>query len=188
VTVNGLSRGQATAEEFGRHLTSNLNLLWRLGLYLCGHAIQAEALVERIASHAWEQRATLADSGKFNPWLLALAVQTWQREFTDPLPGSPPYLAASVGDAYELTGGAGYQVDDDPAAELADRLNREDVCRAFMRIPPADRAVIALSLVGDLSYSDLGSILGLPRETIRERLQRGRAALKVALWEVGSEK
>lgn len=183
--VNSLSRGQASAEEFGLHLTSNLNLLWRLGLYLCGHAIQAEVLVERIASQAWEQRSTLADSGKFNPWLLALAVKTWEREFTDPLPGAPRHLAASVGDAYELTRSAGYEVNDHPAADLTARLNREDVCRAFMRIPPEDRAVTAVSLVGDLSYSDIGSILGLPREAVRERLQRGRAALKVALWEGG---
>lgn len=168
--------------EFTQQLSDSLDLLWRLGLYLTGDADQAGVLVEQVASLGLELRSTLPPGGRFETWLLALAVGTWQRGFAEPA-GAQPFLEASVGDAYELTRAAGYGIGDDPAAEFGGRLEREDICRAFLRLSPRERAATALSLAADLSYDDLALILGVSRETVRARLRRGRAALKVALWE-----
>lgn len=182
-TARDLPQGQLGAREFAELLRANLNLVWLLALYLTGDPMQAELLAERCATRAWERRAMAAAGHSATIWLLTLVVGTWRQEFaalTDP----SNWVAASVGDAYELTRAAGYGVGDDPAADLATSLSREEICRAFRRLPLEERAVTALSLAANLSYRELGVIVGAPREVVRERLQRGRAGLKLELWKL----
>jgi RNA polymerase sigma-70 factor (ECF subfamily) len=80
--------------------------------------------------------------------------------------------------------------------EVDDRRGAEDevgsmqtgvrVQRALMSIKPEYRSVIVLKHFLDLSYDDIGQVLGLPEKTVKSRLFTARQLLKDALQETGS--
>jgi RNA polymerase sigma-70 factor, ECF subfamily len=80
--------------------------------------------------------------------------------------------------------------------EVDDRRGAEDevgsmqtgvrVQRALMSIKPEYRSVIVLKHFLDLSYDDIGQVLGLPEKTVKSRLFTARQLLKDALQASGT--
>jgi RNA polymerase sigma-70 factor (ECF subfamily) len=72
----------------------------------------------------------------------------------------------------------------DFADEVMERLYVTDRARAAIDIvnglPSAEREVVLLCLVGDLSYRAAATELGLPIGTVRSRLFRARARMRLA--------
>jgi len=66
--------------------------------------------------------------------------------------------------------------------EVRDRLNG-----ALARLPAAQRAVLVLRYLDDLSYGEIGRICGLPVNTVKSHLLRGKAALRPMLAVVWRE-
>ena len=64
---------------------------------------------------------------------------------------------------------------------LEDLATRVDVDAALAELSPEFRTAVVLRDVADLSYSQIGEILGLPPGTVRSRIARGRAALATRL-------
>ncbi len=60
---------------------------------------------------------------------------------------------------------------------------REAIARAVGRLPPEQRAVFLLREVHDLPYEEIGRALDLDLGTVKSRLSRARAALRIALEE-----
>jgi RNA polymerase sigma-70 factor (ECF subfamily) len=54
---------------------------------------------------------------------------------------------------------------------------RVDVNRALARLPADYRTAVVLRDLCDLTYEEIGEILGIPPGTVRSRIARGRAAL-----------
>jgi RNA polymerase sigma-70 factor, ECF subfamily len=71
----------------------------------------------------------------------------------------------------------------DPAAVLLGRLTREQVDFALLCLPEEFRLVAALYFLEDLSYQEIGGIVGVPVGTVRSRLHRGRKVLQRHLWQ-----
>jgi RNA polymerase sigma-70 factor, ECF subfamily len=80
--------------------------------------------------------------------------------------------------------------------EIDDRRGAEDevgsmqtgvrVQRALMSIKPEYRSIIVLKHFLDLSYDDIGQVLGLPEKTVKSRLFTARQLLKDVLQESGT--
>ena len=64
------------------------------------------------------------------------------------------------------------------ARETRDRLNG-----ALEALPAAQRRVLVLRYLDDLSYGEIGRICGLPVNTVKSHLLRGKAALRRDLIE-----
>jgi RNA polymerase sigma-70 factor (ECF subfamily) len=60
-------------------------------------------------------------------------------------------------------------------------LEHRDLLRAFAALPEAQRAVLLLVGVEDLSYQDAARVLGVPIGTVMSRLSRGRERLRRAM-------
>lgn len=71
--------------------------------------------------------------------------------------------------------------DDEVASEQVSR----QVQRALMCIKVEYRAVIVLKHFLDLSYEDIGQVLGVPEKTVKSRLFTARQLLKSALQQNG---
>lgn len=56
---------------------------------------------------------------------------------------------------------------------------------ALANLTPEFRAAVVLSDIEDLSYEDVGRILGVKMGTVRSRIHRGRAALRAELEAAG---
>ncbi len=68
-----------------------------------------------------------------------------------------------------------------PEAGYADRTFDDDVEAALATLPPDLRAAVVLCDVEDLGYAEVAAALGLKLGTVRSRIHRGRARLRVAL-------
>lgn len=56
---------------------------------------------------------------------------------------------------------------------------------ALANLSPEFRAAVVLSDIEDLSYEEVGRILGVKMGTVRSRIHRGRAALRAELEAAG---
>jgi RNA polymerase sigma-70 factor (ECF subfamily) len=70
------------------------------------------------------------------------------------------------------------------AASAAERL---DLGRALEKVPREARLLLALHYVDGLSYRDLARIRGISVNTVKSQLARGKAILRKALAEGGSD-
>ncbi|WP_063826644.1 RNA polymerase sigma factor [Parafrankia discariae] len=68
--------------------------------------------------------------------------------------------------------------------QLADRL---DLDRAVARLPPQFRAAIVLREFCGLSYQEIAEIRGIPVQTVKSQISRGRRALAELLGLPGAE-
>ena len=66
--------------------------------------------------------------------------------------------------------------------DLAERADTRDlVQRAISTLPERFRAVVALRYSSDLSFGEIGEVLGIPENTAKTHFQRAKALLRVQL-------
>ncbi|MHB8572151.1 MAG: RNA polymerase sigma factor [Candidatus Dormibacteria bacterium] len=152
-----------------RHQDGVFNLAWR---YL-GNREDALDVTQEALTRAWVALPRLGSGEAFKPWLYRIAVnlchdrgRSLARHPEDPLPDNVVRLAAP-----------------DPGPEaLALRHERwEMIAAALTRLRPEFRAAVLLRDVGDLSYEEVAAALDVPVGTVRSRICRGRAELRVLL-------
>jgi len=91
--------------------------------------------------------------------------------------------AESLDELLEKGMPAPVQRDGDPAARLERRDLRRRVWSALGRLPDKQREILVLREYQDLSYGEIGSVLGVPTGTVMSRLHRARRALRDLLAE-----
>lgn len=69
----------------------------------------------------------------------------------------------------------------DSREELEARETATRVARALRRLPPAQREALLLHCIEDLPQREVSRILGVPINTVKTHVRRGRAALARAL-------
>jgi RNA polymerase sigma-70 factor (ECF subfamily) len=68
-----------------------------------------------------------------------------------------------------------------PAAAYDDRLLDADIQAALDGLAPEYRAAVVLCDIEGLTYEEIGATLGIKIGTVRSRIHRGRAQLRIAL-------
>ena len=61
------------------------------------------------------------------------------------------------------------------------RDDQRQVIEALRDLPPGQRNCLVLRYYVELSYSDIGTTLGVSVNTVKTQLRRGLAALEIAL-------
>jgi RNA polymerase sigma-70 factor (ECF subfamily) len=74
--------------------------------------------------------------------------------------------------------------EDDPATRLFRAEERERIKEELEELPPSQRAALGLRLLEGLSYEEIADLMGVPVNSVRSWLHRGRARLREALQEV----
>lgn len=75
----------------------------------------------------------------------------------------------------------------DPEGRFFDQIVDDEVIQAINRLPPEFREVVILSDVEDLSYAEIGDLIGVPVGTVKSRLFRARQLLQRELYEYAVE-
>jgi RNA polymerase sigma-70 factor (ECF subfamily) len=83
-----------------------------------------------------------------------------------------PRLADPVSPDFPVT-----PEDTSPEREVFKNERYECYCDVIKELPPAYRAVVALSELGDLAVDEIAAVLGLNPSTVKMRLHRGRSRL-----------
>ncbi|HEV2079166.1 MAG TPA: RNA polymerase sigma factor [Allosphingosinicella sp.] len=144
-------------------------LLHRSGAYavsLLGSRKDAEDAVQQAALQGWQRRAQYDSERPFKAWWFAIlrnyCLDELRRRKRAPLP-------ITVEDANLSS----------PADESV--LNRVAVERAMEKLPEMQREVLRLRYYGDLTYQEMGHVLGIPTGTVMSRLHLARKALAVLI-------
>jgi RNA polymerase sigma-70 factor (ECF subfamily) len=142
---------------------------------MVGDHDRAEELFQEAFLAVWQKRGQYQFPRPFKPWLYAIAVNKCRAAFRS--------------------------TRDDPGRDLADAIPAADaspadvaiaaetaalVARAVHRLPPQQRAVVALRVWDDLSYAEIADVVRCTEATVRSHMHHGLRALRAAMrkhWE-----
>jgi RNA polymerase sigma-70 factor (ECF subfamily) len=162
----GLGEAAAFGVLFERYARAIYNYCFRR----MGEWALAEDLTSVVFLEAWRRRATVVLAGDSAlPWLYGVATNVVRsqrrakRRYRAALARIPRDRPA------EFAGDVEERLDDERAMRA--------VLEAVLKLPRAQRDVIALCVWSELSYQDAAVALGVPVGTVRSRLARARAAL-----------
>jgi RNA polymerase sigma-70 factor, ECF subfamily len=139
---------------------------------LLAQRMLAEDVTQEVWLEVWRHLATFQSGKPFKPWLLAIVVNrsrnAAQRQRTPAMPLSDegldePADAADVEQTY-------MRLEED--AELR---------RAFVTLPLDQRQVIELRYFAELDVAEIAAALHIPIGTVKSRLHRALAALRLRL-------
>ncbi|GAA0532480.1 SigE family RNA polymerase sigma factor [Paractinoplanes ferrugineus] len=142
----------------------------RVVLYLyaaCGDRAEAQDLAQEAFARAWQHWPKVSGYDDPEAWVRSVAwrlmVNRWR--------GLRRWLAARarLGPPEAMTGG--------PSPD------RVAVVHALQRLPAAQRQVVALHYLLDMSVHDIARTVGAPEGTVKARLSRARTALARLLEE-----
>ena len=127
----------------------------------------ADDIAASVFSEAFAQRARfLTDVGDARPWLYGIATNLIRRHRR---------RERAAWRAYAKHGVDPFGIDIHP------RLDEVAVARALGRVAKADRDALLLMVWADLTYDDIATALDIPVGTVRSRIHRARARLRVEL-------
>jgi RNA polymerase sigma-70 factor (ECF subfamily) len=151
-----------------RHATALLTFITRM----IGDRHRAEELFQEVFLAVWLKRRQYQYPRPFRPWLYAIALNRCRAVFRLRTP-TPISLAVNQDDPTDSEAAPDEQV---MAAETADLVSR-----AVTRLPPQQRAVVALRIWQGLPYARIAEAVGCTEGTVRSHMHHGLLALREAL-------
>lgn len=154
-------------DAFGTLAASSIDRLYAIAVRVVHDRDQAEDAVQSALLVAWRDLPSLRDPGRFDAWLYRLVVRACydqgRRERT--------FIASVVVSSVEPAVA-------DASGSFADRDQLE---RAFRRLPVEQRAVIVLHHYQALPLTEVADALGIPVGTARSRLHYALRTLRGAI-------
>ena len=172
------SAAHGDQEAFRRLWENHHAAAMAAALRLCHQRALAEEITQGAFLLAWRGLPGFQQGKAFRPWLMrilyrhALDVMEKQRVYQRPLSldeVSEPEVLSPAGSAVEQP---------DPQEQVA---QREQVRQALAQLDAEQRRVIALRYGADLTEVDIAQVLNWPVGTVKSRLNRARARLRVLL-------
>jgi RNA polymerase sigma-70 factor (ECF subfamily) len=153
----------------GREALAYADALHNLARYLTGSSVEAEDLVQETYARALRGAAGFTPGTNLKAWLFRILRNTYidlyRRQRNDPTIGGldtvEPMIEAVSNDGF-------------------DKLLAEDIERAMLSLTDEARTVILLDLEG-LTEAEVATVIGVPVGTVKSRLSRARAALRLRL-------
>ncbi len=158
----GGDRDEAFRELSVRHVQSAYRLAWAILADEC----DAEDATQDAFMSAWRQRSALRDADRFDAWFGRILIN-----------GCRDRLRRRAV-ARRLASPAVERVTPDHSASI---LERDELYSAVAELEPDQRIVVMLRFWLDLSVDDIADRLGVPPGTVKSRLHRSMARLRVAL-------
>lgn len=162
-------------EAFDALLRPRLERLCRMAVAITRSEADARDAVQDASIQAWRQLPTLRDRTRFDPWLAQIVVNACRGLLRSQKRRRVREI--EVGDTADGIGEVRGRTQDAPDA-IADT---QAVQRAFLRLKPDARVLIALHYVDQRPLAEIAGILGIPLGTVKWRLFRARQILDAAL-------
>lgn len=166
LTAGGVARHPSA--EFESQVVAQLAPLRRYARSLTGDVAWADDLVQDAAERALSRWTSFRPESNLRAWLLTIL----RHLYIDQLRGR---REIAVDDE-----SAPWRTLEAPRGEV-DGLALRDLQRALYLLPAAQREVLLLVGVEELSYEEASTVLGVPQGTVMSRLSRAREHLRVLL-------
>ena len=158
-------RGDRGAFSELAHLVSPR--LFRVAQRILRDYANAEDATQQALVQIWRTLPRLRDVERFDAWSYRILVNACYSAARSER-RRPPTLHVLETDAATVDG----------VGAIADR---DMLDRAFLRLPPEQRAVLVLQYYLDLGHAEIAELLGVPLGTVKSRAFSGRNALRAAL-------
>jgi RNA polymerase sigma-70 factor (ECF subfamily) len=156
-------------EGFGTLVRRYQDRVFTVALRLTRNRATAEDMAQQAFLHAWQARDSYDPRWRVSTWLYRIVTNLCVDERRRRVRAAAGFL----GHAPSRTANAHEVLEE---RELRERLNG-----SLTKLPKAQRTVLVLRYVDDLSHAEIGRICGLPANTVKSHLARGKAALRKAL-------
>jgi RNA polymerase sigma-70 factor, ECF subfamily len=172
-TTRNLVRLVKTGDRaaFEQLVRPELARLARLAAAIVGHDADAHDALQETLTIAWRQSPGLRDDGRFAGWLTRILVHECHHVFR---------RRARQQRVAEVNGGTRQPTSVTIGFEHS-VAQRDALQRAFDRLTPHQRALLALHHLEQRSVADIGEALRLPAGTVKPQLFSARKALAEAL-------
>lgn len=151
--------------------------VYRLALRMCGNAHDAEEVAQEAFVAAWKGMPAFRGESKFSSWLYQLttnaAIDFLRRE-------KRHRATTPIEDEVDLAAPGTPQ----QAAEAAEV--RQTLQQALDTLTPEHREIFLLRQMRQLSYEEIGRLLGLEAGTVKSRLSRAKKQLREILTKKGN--
>lgn len=151
--------------------------VYRLALRMCGNAHDAEEVAQEAFVAAWKGLPAFRGESKFSSWLYQLttnaAIDFLRRE-------KRHRAATPIEDEPEPA------TPDTPQQALEESEVRQALQQALDSLTPEHRQIFLLRQMRQLSYEEIGRLLGLEAGTVKSRLSRAKKQLRQILTEKGN--
>jgi RNA polymerase sigma-70 factor (ECF subfamily) len=173
-------RSGMPAGRFEAMVGPHLENLYRLAYRFTGSAEDAEDLVQSLLVKLIPQEQRMAQVDQLAPWL-ARALYYQFIDQTRHRAGSA--LDQADGDAEESLGGLAADEAQQPQELAEQQLTRRRISAALMLLPEEQRAIIAWHDIEGYTLEELAEQHGIPIGTLKSRLHRARARLRILLMQ-----
>ena len=162
-------------EAYDALVRPRLDRLFASALTILRHEADARDAVQDACVGAWRQLGSLRDPERFDAWLGRILVNTCREQLR-----SRRRVAVREIALPDTTAGGRELAGREPP--LAQHLAEVDaVRRAFIRLRPDHRVILALHHGERRSVDEISGLLGVPAGTVKWRLHTARQALANAL-------
>lgn len=148
----------------------------RTAALLAADSAEAEDAVQDAFVKAHGALGRFREGAPFRPWLLRIVANEARNRRRSA--GRRQVLALRIAE-YRPS----FDAAPSPEAAVLAREQREALLAAIGRLEPDDRLVLAYRYFMDLSEAEMAAALGIARGTVKSRLSRAMARLRVALPE-----
>jgi RNA polymerase sigma-70 factor (ECF subfamily) len=159
------------SDEIRDRMVAVLPRLRRFAFALTGNSEQADDLVQDACLRALSRVDLWQPGTRLDSWMYRIAQNIWlDRLRASKVRGEPVDLDATEG----LAGSDGRVITES-------QLTLQAVAAAMGRLPPEQRATVALVCIEGASYKEAAEISGVPVGTVMSRLARARRSLNAML-------
>ncbi len=187
--VEAARKGQT--EAFERLVLTYQQKVFNLVFRLLGEREEAEDLTQEIFLNVFKHIKEFRGDSQFSTWLYQVTLNHCRNRLTY-LRRRFHYSMESLDDPVQAEEGeVGRELPDEgeiPEDTLYRRQVRRLIQKALRLLRDEYREIVVLRDIQELSYQEIGQILGLPEGTIKSRLHRARWELKELLAKMGIER
>jgi RNA polymerase sigma-70 factor, ECF subfamily len=165
--------------RLGEDALGYVDVLHNFARYLSGTSADAEDLVQETYARALQAADQFTTGTNLKAWLFRILrnifISRCRRERNSPVKGGFDTVTPAVAVAAEE-----HWFRDDLELDRLRKVVAEDIEAALMTLSEHARTIILLDLE-DMSEREIAEVLGCPVGTVKSRLARARAALRVRL-------
>jgi RNA polymerase sigma-70 factor (ECF subfamily) len=164
-------------QAFTELIRAHQRVAFRVAWSILGSSSDAEDVVQDAFVKAWRHLHRFRAGSPWRPWLLRIVANEAKNRIRGRTRRIRRETAVAVPDL----------ADDDPAgsAIASDRSRR--LYAAMNELPERDRSVVICRYLLDLTEHETSEVLGVPRGTVKSRLNRAKSTLARALEPMGDK-